>query len=523
MSQELAELLDLPLAWSRVKDDLRNDRVFVQRPFEQALVESDLANWLAAIRTEIERGEYAPAPLLVVEVPKGKGAVRPGTYLRLEDQVVYTAAVGACVAAIRSVVERKGRNDFSYGLTPPDSRAWLKPPFKGWDAFREASLRRIRRGASWVVIGDVAGCYESIALRILTSDLQAAGAPQPVVKLLSSMLSRWAVHGRGVPQGFSASDILAKLYLTRIDEALRNQGLDHLRYVDDFRLFCTSRAEGKKALILLTRQLRVRGLHLQAAKTDIYRGDQAQQIIDGVSPTLKPLKKRYILEVAKAAGRSPKYLTLREAEELQRQLDDDFPLTVLRQAYQDYFAAPEGNFNKSLFHFLLNRLGAAGDPCALEHSLSLLEEHPEETGAILKYAGLVSDDLGLVDETLTDYLESEEAVYQYQRYQIIAWRVRFSSPPTPRLLDLVRAFGRDGGPEYVRAACWHFICRFGTAADLDLLEQEYPQATSPIDRSELLCCLARMEPSRRNGLLGHAKKDGVLESRAVALVISGKV
>ncbi|HEX8431833.1 MAG TPA: RNA-directed DNA polymerase, partial [Longimicrobium sp.] len=453
MSKEQAEILDLGLAWKRVKEDLRADRVFVKRPHEQALVESDLAGWLEELSERVATGRYSPSPIVIVEVPKGKYGVRPGGHLPLEDQVVYAAAVGACLEAIRGACTLpKGRVDYSYGFTPEGTETWLVPRFRGWTGFREQSLRRIRNGVSWVIVGDISACYENIILRTLVSDLRTAGAPKPAVDLLSILLSRWAQgQGRGIPQGFSASDILAKLYLSRVDEALAHETIEHLRYVDDFRVFCASRADAKRAILVLARLLRARGLNLQAAKTAIHRSDQAQQIIAGVFPTLKPLGRRYIKEVAKVVGRNPNYLSLHEAEELLKDVNDEVPASLIRHAYSDFFLVLGGHFDKSLFHYLLNRLAAAIDPFAVAHCLSLLESRPEETDSILRYVGRTTADIESVDRELATFLASEEAVYHHQRYQVVAWRVRITAPPAVELTNIVRTFAKDGSsPEYVR-------------------------------------------------------------------------
>jgi hypothetical protein len=55
MSGALAELLDLPTAWRRVKEDIAN-RVFIRHPYSVSLVESDLEGWLSA-RLEMIRAD----------------------------------------------------------------------------------------------------------------------------------------------------------------------------------------------------------------------------------------------------------------------------------------------------------------------------------------------------------------------------------------------------------------------------------------------------------------------------------
>ena len=75
MSERLANLLNLELAWQRVKFD-RPDRVFVTNPYLIEVVEHDLAGFLRGIREQVARG-YTPFPSVTCPAPKGKWQVRP--------------------------------------------------------------------------------------------------------------------------------------------------------------------------------------------------------------------------------------------------------------------------------------------------------------------------------------------------------------------------------------------------------------------------------------------------------------
>src|SRR5271157_5555871 len=92
MSQRLADALNLELAWQRTKLD-RPDRVFVTNPYLTAIAEQDLPGYLAEIRQQIVRG-YVPSPSGTCPEPKGNWQVRPGAYLRLEDEIVFNALIG---------------------------------------------------------------------------------------------------------------------------------------------------------------------------------------------------------------------------------------------------------------------------------------------------------------------------------------------------------------------------------------------------------------------------------------------
>src|SRR2546427_11485860 len=97
---------------------------------------------------------------------------------------------------------------------------------------------------------DISGFYDAIDIATLLSDLRQMGAPEPLVEQLSSCLNRWADPLKtGIPQGQSASDVLAKVYLNSVDRNLQSMGHDHFRYADDFRVFCGVNVQAKKALL----------------------------------------------------------------------------------------------------------------------------------------------------------------------------------------------------------------------------------------------------------------------------------
>lgn len=270
MSDALANLLDLPLAWLRVKADLEH-RVFIRPVVETRVIESDLQQWLVEVEQLVRSGRYHPGPMVTVEVPKPGYLIRPGSQLALVDHLIYTACVGACFERIHANLSwAQGTVDFAYRLAEdPTDRDWLRGRFSGWTSFRETTLARVNSSSDYVVFTDISAFYENIALSLLASDLRGIGVQDEVVALLGECLNRWGTLGRGIPQGISASDILAKLYLNAVDLNLRATGIVHLRYVDDIRVIAASQAAGKQAVVSLADLLRRRGLNLQSAKTKI--------------------------------------------------------------------------------------------------------------------------------------------------------------------------------------------------------------------------------------------------------------
>jgi hypothetical protein len=499
------------LAWARVRADI-SDRVFVRPPFEVELVEVDLASWLEALRKAIASDIYRPSPMLVCDVPKARGGIRPGSHLVITDRVIYAACVGACLPQILRTIEwSQGKVDFAYQLSADTTqRRWLRSQFAGWQDFRAQSLAALDKGYSYVVIADISAFFDNIDLATLVSDLKQIKADDTVVQQLSGCLNRWCLmQGRGIPQGQSASDILAKLYLNSIDANLQAMGYVHLRYVDDFRIFCKSKVEAKKALADLTRLLRKRGPYSQGTKSDIHRADEARALIEGVLPELNRVARQFVAEIVRTSGLGDPYLSVPEAETILLQNPSDAPLDLIRDAYKAYFIdSADTTFNHTLFRFLLNRLGKSEDDFAVGHCLSMFERHPEETHTVLEYFAAV-EAISNIEKDLLAFLTSEEALYPYQVYQIVEWLNEEAADPSQELVAVVRRLTFDNAqPAYVRAVARQFIGVFGTTADLERLEASYAEIGNSMEQAQIMCSLLRMERQRRNAFLGRAAGDG---------------
>ncbi len=511
------EKLDLELAFRRIKADLRSDRYFVHSPIEIELAEIAFDDWLNQLRKKVAEG-YRPHSALVADIPKGNGAVRPGALLALEDRVVYAAAVGAILPSINAGLGwSQGTVDFGYQLSKTQRRVeWFTNTFNSWSAFRKASLERIEKGATYVVLTDVTGFYENIDLPTLFSDLRSLGADPHVIRLLEGCLNRWCViPNRGLPQGLSASDVLAKVYLNAIDRALADTDIDYIRYVDDMRIFCHEIPACKEALMFLTQALRRRGLNLQSAKTEILPAAEARRPIEGITPIISDVIKGYREFVEKMGSINP-YAPISQIEENVE--PNDPPVEVVQEAFRLNFIDKPKHFNKTLFHFLLNRLGAQKDGYALEYCLDQLAVNPQETRTLLRYVERV---VGFNEAfvAIELFLNSPDCIYDYQAYEIFRWLNLVAISPSPGLVAIARRVTFDSArPSYLRAVCRVVLQNYGTTADLDRLEAIYGSVHDDLEKGQILVSLQGLELERRNEFYARVASDGELCERAIKLV-----
>ena len=522
MSKAQAELLNLELAWKRVKLDIPH-HVFIKNPFEVQLIEDDLSGYLGDLSARIRNDEYHPKPTYICNVPKGDGLVRPGSILSVDDRIVFYACVGACMPNIYEALKwSHGIVDFSYEISNEFENAkWLENLFIGWDKFRTRSLQKIETGISHVITTDISNYYENINIATLMSDLKSTHADDDIVNLLNNCLDRWAQSmGRGIPQGCAPSDFLGKLYFNSVDLNLRAMGYDHFRFVDDIRIFCKNEVEAKKALVDLTELLRKRGLSLQSAKTKIYTSNNAKTIIDGIQPILQPIKKNLM----EAYYIDNPYFSVAQAGEPLEQVEADTPVELLKQAFHEHFIDKgEEDFDKTLFHFLLNQLGKSKNDSAVAYCLKLLKTRPEETKYILKYLQSI-DVINQIEDLVVEFLRSAHAVYPYQNYQILEWFGEHSQKPSEDLLEIARQMAFDKSqPKYLKVVSRKLVGEFGTSADLERLESLYSELDDEIEKCDIICCLKNMELTRRNSFLGRVQHDGKLVQIASNLVKSGAI
>jgi hypothetical protein len=85
-----------------------------------------------------------------------------------------------------------------------------------------------------------------------------------------------SVIHQGLPIGDGVEGYLANLYLKDVDDAMADAGACYGRYVDDIRLFATSRQQVLANLRVLQEKLLSKGLNLNASKTKIAENEEAQ-------------------------------------------------------------------------------------------------------------------------------------------------------------------------------------------------------------------------------------------------------
>ena len=232
-----------------------------------AMFEQHLEANLERLARELRKGNYRPQALRRVWIPKpGSSEKRPLGIPTIRDRVVQTA--------MRAVLEPIFERIFaahSYGFRPGRGCK---------DALRRVN-HLLQQGYHWVVDADLKSYFDTIPFELLLARVKEQVADGAVLALIEAYLHQGVLEAMrywepeaGTPQGAVVSPLLSNIYLNPLDHLVAQQGIEMVRYADDFVILCRSEAEAQQALALVQQWTAQAGLTLHPEKTRIVDATQ---------------------------------------------------------------------------------------------------------------------------------------------------------------------------------------------------------------------------------------------------------
>lgn len=311
--------------------------------------------------------------------PKHKFGFRISTQLDPLDTLVYLALVyeiGQDIESKRIPVDRNV--SFSFRFSPNDDGRMFDSEIQ-YGSFLKYCKERVDEligddNIQYIVVADIADFFPRIYSHPLENALSSCTTKTNHTRAIKRLLNSWNYSiSYGIPVGQNASRLLAELALNDIDEGLLSEGVDFCRYVDDFRIFCSSEKEAYRQLALLAEMLfENHGLTLQQHKTRIVPVEEFRNNYLKSAETIEIQRlSDQFLEIIQEMGIDDPYREIDYdilPEEIQQQIDSLNLVGILEEQISSE------NVDSKIIGFVLRRMAQMHNNDALELVLDNIDK-----------------------------------------------------------------------------------------------------------------------------------------------------
>lgn len=170
---------------------------------------------------------------------------------------------------------------YRYSYNEDESKLFAE---SAWKNYRQRAYE-LSDKFEYVVVTDIADFYPRIYHHRLENALNRLPSSGDIPKRIMRLLGNFSKNvSYGLPVGGPASRILSELCLDSTDKLLMRNKVVFCRYADDYSIFCKSKTDAYRVLVLLAESLYNEGLVLQKNKTKILTADEFRSSIKILDP-----------------------------------------------------------------------------------------------------------------------------------------------------------------------------------------------------------------------------------------------
>ena len=303
---------------SQLRKDLQDDWLPDPLRFEDMLGTNNIECVLTE-NFQNNNGTFCPEKRTLQNIPKSNFTLRYGLETSLAERALYHAIAMRLLPYYDSLIPW---NIFSYRASQyAPNRYLFQRAIPAWQSF--VGVVKDALSKSKVLLStDLTNYFENINLDLLRDTLtgglaEVSASPDEKsdirvhIDALFEYLKSWCYsESSGLPQNRDASSFLANIYMLPVDRFMLEKGYHYFRYMDDIKISCDSDHEARRALKLLSIELRKLKLSVNGGKTIIAHatdddvinkcldaGDPDLQRIDSIWQTrsLRPIRRSFPL------------------------------------------------------------------------------------------------------------------------------------------------------------------------------------------------------------------------------------
>lgn len=332
--------------------------------------------------TDLENIKIGPSRKMVI--PKDDLNYRIGTQLSYLDNIILTAIIyefGNLIESKRIPVN--ANKIFSYRFDPKDDFS-IYNNTNSWNQFWEYAQIKTETFNHFLLL-DISDFYNQISHHTIETFLIEYGFPNQVKNWVMHLLeSLTSIVSRGIPIGPHAIHLFAEAALNNIDNSLLSRGIDFVRYVDDFIIFCKSEIDARRINLIFADILdKQNKLIVQKTKTRILN---KEKFIKECSKNIedRPINdlEDKLLKIIRLHSNNDPYKIILLSELTSSEIAE-FNKDVVEKIISDYIKPKKIDFIR--LRWFIRRLSQVGHPAAISYLLDNIYKILPAMNDVFKY------------------------------------------------------------------------------------------------------------------------------------------
>ena len=336
------------------------DPIRIHYAAKQTTIEAKIRGYLNGKR---------PKPPFGILVPKRSGTMKLWSVPTVNDQIILQT----CVSSIAEILDKKcvdEKHVFSYRYNrDPNRIALVEDQISAWGRFQNETNQRCKSSDCMLQI-DLEDAFGHIDRNRFAEFLRRTVPDSIVSDLLERLLNAFAT-GKGLPLVNDSIFFLGNAYLSEVDHIISNHTTNYIRFVDDYRIFDSSRGALEALLTKISSDLKTAGFAINADKVKVGTGQEYLDAISQLKYSTKNVEVGYVATVIFRDIVTPKHL-----------------VTVIEQTLD----APDIRLNEGLGRFQLAALRKMRLNAAVA-DLANFQSTPSES-----FSELLSTNLAIVEK-----------------------------------------------------------------------------------------------------------------------------